>query len=158
METGERFLSTNRLVFSHWSPKDYRNALKLWGNPKVIRFIARIISTNRKVKSLLSAEIRYEKDHGIQYWPIYSNANNEFIGCCGLKIYGDEDSFYELGCHICEDFWNLGYAQEASVEVIKYAFEKLGAKAIFARHNPNNIASKVVLLKIGFKSTGKGYL
>jgi ribosomal-protein-alanine N-acetyltransferase len=39
--------------------------------------------------------------------------------------------------------------------VINYAFEKLGAAALFASHNPNNDASRPLLEKLGFQYTHK---
>ena len=37
---------------------------------------------------------------------------------------------------------------------IEYGFGRLGAKAIFAGHHPENVASRKVLLKLGFRYTG----
>jgi RimJ/RimL family protein N-acetyltransferase len=37
--------------------------------------------------------------------------------------------------------------------VISYAFETIGAKALFAGHHPENAASRRVLAKLGFRHT-----
>ena len=158
MNNNDSFLSTKRLFFSHWLTQDYDKALKLWGNPNVTRFIANINSTEKDVKKLLEEEIQNESEHGVQYWPFYSKSSHEFIGCCGLAFYPLIESTYELGCHICEEFWGNRFAEEASIAVIKYAFLYLNAEALFARHNPNNVSSKNILLRLGFKYTGTEYL
>jgi RimJ/RimL family protein N-acetyltransferase len=44
-------------------------------------------------------------------------------------------------------------AQEAGRAVIAFAFENLGAEALFAGHHPANSASRRVLAKLGFQFT-----
>ena len=55
------------------------------------------------------------------------------------------------------DYWGKGLASEAIQAVMKYAFTKLKAKALFAGHNPKNTASKRLLLKAGFNYTFNQY-
>lgn len=52
--------------------------------------------------------------------------------------------------YLRNEFWGKGYAKEAADAVIDYAFSVLKAKKLFAGHNPNNIASRKVLNKLGF--------
>lgn len=61
---------------------------------------------------------------------------------------------YEIGFHLCPEFWGKGYAKETADVTIDYAFSVLKAKKLFAGHNPNNIASRKVLGKLGFSYVG----
>ena len=82
----------------------------------------------------------------MQYWPIFERQSGAFIGCCGLRPYGE--NVYEFGCYLLPKFWGRGYALEAATAVIDYAFSVLHTKALFAWYNPNNVASKKVAAKI----------
>jgi RimJ/RimL family protein N-acetyltransferase len=55
--------------------------------------------------------------------------------------------------HISSRYWRRGYAFEAASCVVDYAFETIGAKALFAGHNPANIASRGLLTRLGFVYT-----
>ena len=48
------------------------------------------------------------------------------------------------------ELWGKGYAYEACIAVIEYAFEMLKFDGIFAGHNPKNQTSASLLKKLGF--------
>ena len=110
--------------------------------------------TEAKIRARLAAELAHEKDHGVQYWPIFLKSSSEFAGCCGLRPYRPEDAVYELGFHLRPQFWRQGLAEEAARAVVEYAFADLGARALFAGHHPENVGSKRLLEKLGFRNTG----
>ncbi len=80
-------------------------------------------------------------------------SNQEIVGCVGLyhDITNDKT---EIGYWIAVDFWNRGYAVEASKAAIKYAFENIKTNKITARHATENPASGIVLQKIGMIKEG----
>ena len=148
------FLNTVRLGFSVWSEKDISDALELWGNPEVTKFIvAEGKMLKEQVQQRLRKEIETYNNANIQYWPIYLIENNQNIGCCGLRPYDSESNTLEIGIHLKEQYWGKGFAQEACTSVIEYSFKTLNVNALFAGHNPKNIASAQLLKKLGFTYT-----
>jgi [ribosomal protein S5]-alanine N-acetyltransferase len=89
----------------------------------------------------------------VQDWPIFLLENDQHDGCAGLRPYRVDEGVYELGFHIRTAYWGQGIAQEAALAVVKFGFETLGAKALFAGHHPDNGASRRVLAKLGFRFT-----
>jgi len=152
------FLRSERLGFRHWRPADLELALGLWGDPLVTRLIdSRDQWSALAVAERLQAEIATGAQHGVQYWPIFLLATNEHVGCCGLRPDDLPARVYELGVHIRSRHWGLGYASESACAAIDYAFSQLGAKALFAGHNPKNEASRRLLVKLGFRHTHDAY-
>lgn len=156
------FMRTARLGFRHWRPGDLDLALGLWGDIRVTRLIdARGQLSRAQVQERLAAEIASQAAHGLQYWPIFLLETHEHVGCCGLRPYDLPDQhpgrIYEIGFHIRADHWRQGYAYEAATAVMGYAFETLGAAALFAGHNPNNEASRRLLTRLGFRYTHDEY-
>ncbi|HYE11054.1 MAG TPA: GNAT family N-acetyltransferase [Patescibacteria group bacterium] len=150
----EYFLKTARLGFSLWSNNDLLEALELWGNPAVTKYIsADGRMSEEQVQQRLMKEIETYDRHNIQYWPVYLLETNENVGCCGLRPYDSEKNILELGIHLKEKLWGKGFAQEACSAVIEHAFDTLGANALFAGHNPKNTASAQLLKKLGFTYT-----
>lgn len=147
--TPEFFMQTDRIRFSKWCENDLFYAEMLWGNPKVTEYIcASGIFTMQDIENRLNQEIVNGETKGIEYWPLFEIATGKFIGCCGLRPYKENE--YETGIHLLPEFWGQGYAVEAVTAVIEYAFTRLGAQKLFAGHNPNNIASRKLLNKLGF--------
>jgi ribosomal-protein-alanine N-acetyltransferase len=146
------FLTTDRLGFSHWSPDDWSLAQALWGDAQVTSLIGGPFTTEQ-VEQRLNSEIASMNAHHVQYWPIFLVESDQHAGCAGLRPYRLDQRLYELGFHLRPEHWGRGLAQEAGRAVIAYAFEKLGAEALFAGHHPANSASRRVLTKLGFQFT-----
>lgn len=143
----EFFMKTMRVGFSKWRPEDIRLAETLWGDPEVTRLICASGCFSREdIENRLNQELHNDGEYGVQYWPIFALASGELIGCCGLRPHGASE--YEIGFHLRPKFWGQGYAAEAARAVIEYAFARLGARKLFAGHNPNNAASRRVLGKL----------
>jgi ribosomal-protein-alanine N-acetyltransferase len=127
-------------------------AMDLWGDPEVTKFIGGPFS-REQVQERLAREMATMHSDGIQYWPIFLLATGEYVGCCGLRPYKPEEGICEIGIHLRRAFWGQGYAPEATRAVMEYAFNTLGAKTLFAGHNPTNEASRRLLKKLGFRYT-----
>jgi [ribosomal protein S5]-alanine N-acetyltransferase len=144
---------TARLEFRVWRTADVALATKLWGDPRVMRFIGGPYSHGEVLARLAREEVN-DAAHGIQYWPVF--VADTFAGCCGLKPHETEPGrrFREIGFQFLPEFWGAGYASEAARAVIAYAFDALDAAALFAGHHPENAASRALLARLGFTEIG----
>lgn len=105
----EFFLKSIRIGFSIWSENDICDALELWGNPEVTKFItAEGTMSKEQVQQRLRKEIENYNNYNIQYWPIYLIETNENLGCCGLRPYDYENNILEMGIHLKEKHWGKG--------------------------------------------------
>ena len=150
------FLKTQRLAFRCWTPEDFPLAQQLWGDSEVTRFFGGPFS-DEIVQQKLQREIDRMSLHDFQYWPMHLRANNDQVGCCGLRPYrpthAPHDFVHELGFHLLPKYWGQGLASEAARAIIHFAFETFGAKGLTAGHHPENANSKKVLEKLGFQYT-----
>jgi ribosomal-protein-alanine N-acetyltransferase len=144
------FLRSERLGFRRWSPRDFKLAWGLWGDPEVTRWIGGPFS-EEQVRERLAREMATAKSVGVQYWPVFLLATGEHAGCCGLRPYDLEARIFALGFHIRPLYWGRGIAGEAARAVLAHAFSELGAASLFAGHNPRNDPSRRLLGKLGFK-------
>ncbi len=126
--------------------------MALWTDPRVTAFIANPL-TPVQVEARLRREMDTMAAYEVQYWPIFLLATGEHAGCAGLRPRQVEEQIYELGFHLHAEFWGRGLAEEAGRALIAFAFQSLRAKALFAGHHPENLASRRVLEKLGFKQT-----
>jgi [ribosomal protein S5]-alanine N-acetyltransferase len=142
---------TARLTFRHWSEADLPLARALFGDPRGTSFVGGPLDA-AAVAARLATELQNQREHGISYWPILLHGSRE-IGCCGLKPRDPERRIYELGFYLLPPYWAQGFAAEAGASVIAYAFDVLGASALFAGHHPDNHGSQRALEKLGFRYT-----
>jgi [ribosomal protein S5]-alanine N-acetyltransferase len=144
---------TARLEFRRWTPGDVPLATLLWSDPRVMHFLGGPYSSE-EVHARIERELANDDAHGVQYWPVFTIEGGEFAGCCGLKPHEPEHRRYEIGFHFRPEFWRTGFAYEASLAVIDYAFDTLGAAELYAGRHPDNIASANLLAKLGFTQIG----
>ena len=141
---------TERLTFRAWREDDIPLAMTLWGDFAVSRLVGGPFD-EPAVRQRLATELANQRDHGIAYWPI-SRAGVD-VGCCGLKPREPARKIYELGFYLVPACWGGGIAVEAARSVIALAFDRLGARELFAGHHPDNEGSRRVLEKLGFRYT-----
>jgi len=77
------------------------------------------------------------------------------IGSIGLKLQDhtdmtDREDECELGYWIGKPFWGQGLIPEAAQELLRYAFEELGMRAVWCGYYDGNEKSRRVQEKLGF--------
>lgn len=77
------------------------------------------------------------------------------VGSVGLKLKGytdmtDREDECELGYWIGKPFWGQGLIPEACRELLRYAFEDLGMRAVWCGYYEGNEKSHRVQEKLGF--------
>lgn len=93
-------------------------------------------------------------------WVIVLKETNQVIGTINLEItdfFHAINGIVELGYAISSKFWNQGLMSEAVNEVVSYAFKDLKVKKIICGHAKDNVASKKIILKHGFRKTHVDY-
>lgn len=80
---------------------------------------------------------------------------NKLIGGVSLSNQR-ENSKWELGYWIGEEYWGNGYAIEACENLISYFFSNTNNSIIYASHMKDNIKSKKIIINLGFKLVSSG--
>ena len=140
-----------RLAFRSWRLADLEHAWELWGDPEVTRLIGGPWDRDA-VRARLVREMLSEREHGVQYWPLFTK-RGAFVGACGLTVNAHDE--HELGFHLCRRAWGQGFAREAAQATIVHAFGTLGLDRLVAGHHPRNAASERMLQKLEFRFVGE---
>ena len=83
---------------------------------------------------------------------VIEKSANQLIGLCGLNPYRSCEP--EIEFKIGVPYWNKGYATELGKQIIKESFATTDIKGIYGMAQPENIASRKVLMRIGMKYLG----
>ena len=89
-------------------------------------------------------------------WALVERSSGKMIGTCGFTSIDIEHKKGEIGYVINPDFWGLGYAPEAALEMLRFGFSELELNRIECRFMKENEASFKVMKKLNM--TFEGYM
>ena len=148
--------TSKRLIIRPTFEQDDKLIFQLMNNPKFIKYVGdRKISSVNDAKNYIKVKMLAQLYlMGYSSYTLINKSNGDKIGICGLYNRAGVDGI-DIGFSILPHFERLGYAYESSSRLIKVAFEELEIEEIKAITNQDNISSKNLLKKLGFKLIGK---
>lgn len=85
---------------------------------------------------------------GLGMWMIEDRKSGTLLGFTALRAI-DGTSEVEIFYALAPEFWQRGFAMEASRTVLDYAFSMVDLPRIFARTDEPNVASVAVMKRLG---------
>ncbi len=149
-------LTTDRLILIPFTKQLCKNILKndfgdlpklnltrgkSWPDADVVETLPKIIKNLSTVFS----------PTGFESWMIIKKETLEIIGDAGFKGFNDQEANIDIGYGIIREERGNGYAEEAALELIKWAFSKTYVKEITANCLLDNFNSIHLLHKLNFK-------
>jgi RimJ/RimL family protein N-acetyltransferase len=143
-------IETERLILRTWLLNDLRDFFEIYGDKEVWRYVdpSGVLKSEDAARRPLLRGVAYQQEHGFCIWAVVAKQRGRVVGACGFKLFEDGPGL-ELVYHFARAYWGRGFASEAARACLRYAFEKLGAPEVVASVDPENLASKRVLEKIG---------
>jgi [ribosomal protein S5]-alanine N-acetyltransferase len=142
-------LETDRLILRELNQDDALEMFLLNQDAEVLKYTGDLPFQDVDEARKFLANYRDYSRNGMGRWGMLLRNTGELIGWCGLKKH--EDGRVDLGFRIMKNYWNRGFATEASLACLKYGFETLQLTCIIGRVLPDNKNSIRVLEKIGMK-------
>ena len=129
-------IETPRLLLRDWREEDVEPYIRHTNTPAVMRWLGGVMSPDEAREVIAERIMRWQRERGFTFWLVERKQDGELLGFCGLKLAdGEGSSFlgeYEVGWRLREDAWGQGYAKEAAVASLDYAFDRLGAERVVA--------------------------
>jgi ribosomal-protein-alanine N-acetyltransferase len=146
-------ITSDRLVLREFTVEDAGGIFALNSNPDVMQHTG--VSLMQSVDEALDFINGYTEyaDYGYGSWACLLKDSGEFIGAFGLR-YRPQQNIVTIGGLFLPAYWGMGYATEATVACLDYAFKQLDIATVSAYCTANNLASVAILEKLGFKKTG----
>lgn len=144
---------SKRLLFRRFSLDDAELLCDLNSDPEVLRFVHEKPTTRENAPQIITEIILPQYTLGLGRWAVFLKYSEEFIGWCGLKYLAGKD-IIDLGYRFKRQYWGNGYATEAALTCINYAFAHLGVEKITAKAHIDNLASLKVIEKCGMQFSG----
>ncbi|HEX8641289.1 MAG TPA: GNAT family N-acetyltransferase [Allosphingosinicella sp.] len=146
-------IDTPRLRLRNWRESDIDPFIHHTNRPGVMRWLGGVQSESRMRDVLTGRLMRWQDERGFTFWAVERKADGQLLGFCGLKVADDEGSpvegEYEVGWRLREDAWGQGFAKEAAIASLDYAFGALGAERVVALTVQGNSPSWGLMERLG---------
>jgi len=138
---------------------DVEEVHRYFGDRQVMaRIPAGVCSTCDDTRKRIAAFIKLEKVWGISLWAAALKESEKIIGDCGLFPSQGKGPEIEIAYRFACKYWGQGYASEAAQAALDYGLKILKIDRIIALTDPDHIASRRIMEKIGMKYyTNKEY-
>ncbi len=160
---------SERLHFRPLQEDDLDMEIALWTDAEVARFITGEVATVEEVRDLMPVVTQRPGNGCVGFWSLTEKATKEKIGhavLLPLPVDAEDTEFellesvewpdreIEIGFVLKRSSWGAGYATEACLRLLEFAFLETDLDAIYATTDPENLASQNVLKKCGFRDLG----
>jgi len=142
-------LETERLLLREWRPEDFEPFATIMADAEVARYLPGGKPMGRMESwRFLTGTIGVWTLRGYGCWAVMRKADGTLLGRVGL-VHPIDWPGLEVGWTIGRPFWGLGYATEAAVASLDYAFLTQAVDAVVSTIHPENRASQGVAVKLG---------
>lgn len=145
-------LTTARLQLVPLADEHLELEVELDSDPEVMRYLAHAPSSREITEQAHRDRLDQARAMpGTGLW--VGSTRGQFVGWWLLRprsrIPGDSD--FELGYRLLRRFWRQGLAGEGSRELLRHAFEDLGASQVYADTMAVNQASRATMAALGLR-------
>lgn len=144
-------IETERMVGERPGPQHLEFMTRLLGDPSVGAMLGGVRSPEEASLILDQHVLLWERDN-FGYWMWRDRASGEWVARGGLRPVhvggGDE---VEVGWAVLPERWGQGIGTELACASVDVAFDQLGLADVVAFTLPDNIASRRVMEKAGFR-------
>jgi [ribosomal protein S5]-alanine N-acetyltransferase len=149
----ERF-DTARLTARRVGSDDRPFLVALFADERVTRTLGGPRDETR-VRDDVDRWNRHWDEHGFGLWILRLRADDEPVGWTMLHTTTTGGPGVEVGWTVAADHWRQGYAAEAATAAVAIGFDDVGLHRIVAFTLVDNVASRGVMEKLGFRYDGE---
>jgi ribosomal-protein-alanine N-acetyltransferase len=149
-------LRTPRLLLRPFAPEDEEALFRFLNEPQVRRYLCDDLPVPREmVQEQIALSQRNFRERGFGLFSLFREERPEvFIGFTGLGRI-DEGEDVELWYGLSPEHWGHGLATEAAEAMLRFGFEQVGLKEIWAGADLPNAASFRVMERLGMTRVGE---
>ncbi len=142
---------TSRLILRKVELSDLEDIFEFSSDPEVANHMTWEVNKSKEetFNNFVSVVIEnYEKGQSGDL-AIVHKESSKVIGTCSFIEWSNEHRNAEVGYVLNRNYWGMGFATEAIIELIKFGFETIQLKRIQGRCDIDNFGSEKVMLKAG---------
>ena len=144
-------LRTTRLLLRRWTDNDRDDFARIVSDPEVMEYRLSTLSRQESNRMIDEQERSFEA-RGFGLWAVERVEDARLLGFTGLATSEFDAPFcpaVDIGWTLARDAWGLGYATEAAVAAMDFAFHRLRLDEVVAHTTSLNERSRAVMARLG---------
>ena len=143
--------TTERLAATRLRADDLDVLCELHRDPAVMVTLGGVRSDER-TRAYLAENLAHWDEHGFGLWIFRERATSAFVGRGGLRhVVLEGESEVEVTYALAREAWGKGFATEIAIAALDVAFRQLGLQDLVAFATLENLGSRRVMEKVGFR-------
>ncbi|MQS16899.1 GNAT family N-acetyltransferase [Streptomyces kaniharaensis] len=152
-------LTTDRLVVRNWTVDDADDALAIYGSPDVSRWLTPVMERVGDVAAMRSvlhawSEAQPNLPPPRGRWAVQRRDDGAVVGGLSIRLLPPYENDLEISWQLAPEAWGQGYATEAGLALIRWAFT-MDVEEIFAVARPQNVRAVAVAKRLGMQWVGE---
>jgi RimJ/RimL family protein N-acetyltransferase len=141
-------LETERLHMRPWHASDFEAFAAIMADADVARYLSGTPLSRADAWRSLAAGVGQWHLRGYGTWAVERKSDGALLGRVGI-IHPEGWPGIEVGWTLGKEAWGKGYATEAALASIDYAFITLPLDRVISIIHPQNVASQKVAARVG---------
>jgi RimJ/RimL family protein N-acetyltransferase len=159
MTTTEATVETARLVLQPWRREDAPEALRLYGDAELVRWMSPAMTTVPDLPSMELVLEHWSAEHArltppAGRWAIRARDDGRLVGGASLLPLPPDAEDAEVAYVLLPQERGNGYATEATRSLVRWAFAE-GLPEVFVVARPRNVPGIAVAQRLGFQWVGE---
>ena len=147
----------SRIYLEKLLPQDFESFYALTGNEDVMAMITERPLSKEEALKKFNYFLENNKLHkSFGSFKVFKVEDSGVLGFAKLEITEENRYEAELGYMLLPEFWGRGYGNEIAEHLLEVAISDPLLKRVYANTDPDNSASRKILLKNGFTSEKVG--
>ncbi len=146
-------LVSERLGLRRWRDSDIDSFAALNNDVEVMQYFPRTLSRQETQRAIWRFNAHLDA-HGFTYYAVDEIQSKQFVGFVGLKIQLFDHPMtpmVDCGWRLCKQAWGKGFATEAALRCLDFAFNDLAIHEVSAIAPQANLRSLAVMSRIGMQ-------
>ncbi|GAA3541636.1 GNAT family N-acetyltransferase [Kribbella ginsengisoli] len=149
-------LETERLLLRPWRDTDADDALGIYGDEEVTRWLTPAMAWVPDVQTMRDVLRRWQTEDVVpaSHWAVERRDTGQIVGGAALVHLAPWKDL-EIAWHLGRRSWGHGYATEAGNALTRWAMHRGGVDEVFALIGPDNTRAAATAQRIGMEWLGE---
>ena len=150
-------LVTERLLLREFVEGDWPAVLSCQQDQRYLRYYPWTERTEADARAFVEMFLGWQHEEPRRRFQLAITFKDDgrLIGNCGIRRKPGNDWEADIGYELDPGYWGTGYATEAARALVNFGFNALGLSRISSRCIADNVASALVLERLGFRLEGR---
>ncbi|WP_354643822.1 GNAT family N-acetyltransferase [Kitasatospora camelliae] len=152
-------LTTDRLLIREWTVDDAEDALAIYGSADVAHWLTPVmerVTDAAAMRSVLHAWQESQPNLPVPRgrWAVQRRDDGTVVGGLGIRLLPPYQDDLEINWQLAPGAWGQGYATEAGLALIRWAFTQ-DVEELFAVARPKNVRAIAMAKRLGMQWVGE---